>query len=181
MALTMNTTKSTNSLKMNLSKRNIPTPPAIDVAFIMDVSGSFQDEHRSGVTNDLVTKLMPWGLVFDPNKQMEFYTFSNGNNVDNVGPINERNYQGFIQNKVYGKVKGWCGGTDYSYVIEQVLEDFGWTKTQGFFSKMFGKKPEPKQKTLVFFITDGENSDHSRMTKILQESQQRKDGVYFIH
>lgn len=126
MALTLNLQKSEQTLKLCLQKKGILTPPAIDLAILMDVSGSFEDEHVSGITTDLMARLVPWGLTFDPDRKLDVFTFSNGaDRVDDVGPITETNYQGFVKNKIIRRVSGWCGGTDYSYVLEKALDSFG--------------------------------------------------------
>eukprot|EP01030_Chromulinospumella_sphaerica_P021594 gene21594-21544_t len=60
MALTLDLNKSQQALVLNLAKVGVTETPQVNVAFVMDVSGSFDDEHREGVTNDLLTRLIPW-------------------------------------------------------------------------------------------------------------------------
>lgn len=187
--LTLNLQKSEQTLKLCLQKKGVLTPPAIDLAMLVDVSGSFEDEHESGITNDLMTRLVPWGMTFDPDRKLDVFTFSNGSgNVDDVGPITETNYQGFVKNKIIRRVAGWCGGTDYSYVLEKALDSFGWTSkpastSGGFFGKLFGKTApvaQAQRPAVAIMITDGENSDKGRTRQLLKESQERGDKVYFI-
>lgn len=198
MALSLNLQKSQQALTLNLQKAGITTPPAVDMMFVMDVSGSFEDEHVDGITNDLLTRLVPWGLTFDPDKKLDLLVFSDGpGSVQNVGPVTESNYENFVKNKIIRKVRGWNGGTDYSYAIEESLREFGWidnedtkpaAKPVGFFGKMFGKKDEAltetakpaARKSLVLFVTDGENSDRNRTVDILRQSEARGDGCYFL-
>lgn len=188
-ALTLNLTKAQQSLTLCLQKKGIITPPVIDMELSMDVSGSFKQEHESGITTALMSRLVPWGLTFDPDKKLDVLTFSDGvNHVADVGPITADNYQGFVANKIINKVPGWCHGTNYSYVIEQALRVFGWLNDQspktGFFGKLFGKKNQEteqvKRPAVSIIITDGDNSDKARTEKVLQESQDRGDKVYFI-
>jgi vWA found in TerF C terminus len=188
MALTLDLNKSKQALILNLVKVGVTEPPKVDVAFILDVSRSFDDEHKEGVTNDLLTRLIPWAALFDPDKKMEVYTFSDGKgSVHHAGDVSESNYQGYVKKFVIG-CPGYGGSTDYSYVLEKVLRDFQWLPSEesgGFFSRLFGTSPArtamPRQArpTLVFFVTDGENSDTNRTVKVLSDSQARKDGVYF--
>lgn len=191
MAITLNLEKSKAAIQLNLQKAGIVTPPAVELKFVLDVSGSFEDEHRDGITNDLLTRLVPWGLTFDPDGKLDVSVFSDGKeSVEDVGPVTEHNYQNFVKNKVIGKVRGWRGGTDYSYALEEALQSFGWLqgesaeKPKGFFGKLFGKKTDQeapvKRKSLVIFVTDGENSDRSRTERVLKESQDRRDGCYFL-
>lgn len=189
MTLVVNLEKATEALKLNLQKAGVNTPPELEVGFALDVSGSFEDEHRNGITNDLLTRLVPWGLAFDPDKKVDCFTFSDSaKHVVDVGPITPDNYGDFVRRNVIGRVAGWNGGTDYSYVIERMLSHFGWAEVvekAGFFGRMFGQQDKivqsgEKRKSLVMFITDGENSDQVRTSQILRTSQARRDQVYFI-
>ncbi|MCA9356615.1 VWA domain-containing protein [Candidatus Nomurabacteria bacterium] len=197
MALQLDLNKASAKLVLSLQKAGITTPPSVEVAFDLDVSGSFEDEHRDGLTNDLMARLVPWGLVFDPDKQLDVFTFSSRpDSVYNVGSVNADNYEGFVMREIYEKVPGWSGGTDYSYVLQRNLQLFGWApqdevaaeKTKSFFGGLFGggKKPTvasapvAKRKSLVLFTTDGENSDKDRTERLLAESEARGDGVYFL-
>ncbi|MEJ8856674.1 VWA domain-containing protein [Variovorax robiniae] len=188
MALTLNLQKSTTSLTLSLQKVGIHKMPVLDMGVVLDVSGSFSDEHADGTTTDLLTRLAPWGLSFDPDKKIDVFTFSNSAaSAHLVGSLTEANYQGYVRNNIIEKVPGWCGATDYSYVLELALKEFGWVdgaaKKAGMFGRMFGKKDEPpkqKKRSLIIFITDGDNNDKDRTRKILRESEARKDEVYFL-
>lgn len=189
MSLQLNLEKSTQALKLNLQKAGIITVPALEVGVAMDVSGSFDDEHREGVTDSLLTRLVPWGLTFDPDKKLDVFTFSDGAaGVAEVGSIDASNHYGFVQKRIIGKVPGYNGATDYSYVLEKMLKHFGWAadtvKKAGFLGGLLGKKDEvvkgAKKRSLVIVITDGDNADKSRTMDILKQSEARKDEVYFL-
>lgn len=188
MALSLNLEKSTAALSLCLQKAGIITPPILDLNIVMDVSGSFEDEHQDGVTTDLMARFVPWGMTFDPDKKLDVLTFSNGpSHVARTTAITANNYQNYVRNNIIGKVKGWNGGTDYSYAIEESLRGFGWldneAKKTGFLGKMFGAKeqqPRAKKRSLTIFITDGDNSDKQRTREVLRASEERKDGVYFL-
>lgn len=188
MKIEMNLEKAVESLKLSLEKAGITQPPAVDVGFGLDVSGSFEDEHRAGVTDALLTRLVPWGLAFDPDRKLDAFTFSDGErNVQDVGPVTDKNYQGFIQQNIISKVCGWNGGTDYSYLIEKMLSHFGWAgvvKKAGFFGSMLGKKDEvvagAKKPSVIFVATDGDNNDKTRTMQVLRDSEARGDKVYFV-
>ncbi|MFP3637712.1 VWA domain-containing protein [Paraburkholderia sp. SIMBA_054] len=189
MSLVFNLEKATQSLKFNLQKAGVTKPSEMEVGFAMDVSESFEDEHVDGTTNALLTRLIPWGLVFDPDKKVDCFTFSDGpNHVHNVGPITPENCQNFVADKIIGKVDGWNGATDYSYVLEALLANFGWMKViqkAGIIGRFFGQRDKeiqngPKRRSLVIMITDGANDDKPRTSEVLRASQERKDEVYFI-
>lgn len=189
MALTLNLEKSAQALKLNLEKAGIKVPN-LDVGFAMDVSGSFDDEHKDGTTELLLTRMVPWGLTFDPDRKLDVFTFSNGGeSVQDVGPIDERNYQGFVRRRIID-VKGYNGGTAYSHVLERFLEHFGWkdvVKKAGLVGRLLGKKDEiikgERKPSLVIVATDGDNNeqgDKERTMRVLRESEARKDQVYFL-
>jgi len=188
MALQLNLEKSKASLQMCLQKAGVSQPPAMDMGVLLDVSGSFEDEHRDGTTNKLLSRLVPWGLTFDPDGKLDLTTFSNGPaHVQRVGSVTAQNYEDFVQRQVIGRVRGWNGGTDYSYGIEDFLRLFGWLdnegKTPGFLGKLFGEKPVApveRRRSLVTVITDGENNDAARTREVLRRSQARHDEVYFL-
>lgn len=197
MPLTLNTQKAeaaSTALRLNLQKAGIARPPVLDMAFVLDVSGSFRDEHEDGVTTDLLTRLVPWGMTFDPDRQLDVVTFSNGpGSVHGVGAVTLANYEDYVRRHIVGRVPGWCGGTDYSYAIEHVLVQFGWlaappAPAPDLLAKLFGggakaRAPAPvatPRRSLVIFVTDGENTDFQRTVDVLAASQQRGDGVYFL-
>jgi hypothetical protein len=183
MALSLNLTKGEQSLKLCLQKSGVVTPPRVDVAFVLDVSGSFDDEHRQGVTDALLARLVPWGMTFDPDGKLEVFTFSSGaRTVARVGSVTPANYAGYVRREIVARVPGYGGGTDYSYVLEDVLKAFGWMAQGGLLKRIFGgTEPQaPGRRGLVLFVTDGENSDHARTAQVLAQSQQRGDAVYFL-
>lgn len=192
MPLVVDLNKSERALRLSLQKHGIVTPPQADLAFNLDVSGSFRDEHEDGLTQDLLSRLVPWGMVFDPDKKLDVFTFSDGReHVHHVGDITPATVDGYIQNRIIDRVPGWRGGTDYSYVLEKNLQHFGWLPkeqavpaSRSFFG--FGRsKPAPaapveKKRSIVIHVTDGDNSDHERTEHVLAESEARGDQVYFL-
>ncbi len=202
-ALQLDLNKASAGLVLSLQKRGIPTPPPMELAFNLDVSGSFDDEHRSGLTQGLLTRLVPWGMVFDPDKKMDVFTFSNGSgHACYVSEITEKNHAGYISGRIIGKVPGYNGGTDYVHVLRKNLEHFGYMTSEQFISKpqgggMFGRlfgggskpvaepavtAPQSKKRALVIHVTDGDNyhDDKEPTRRLLRESAERGDQVYFL-
>ncbi len=194
--------KATEGLKLSLQKAGI-SPETLaklqmEVAMDVDVSGSFEDEHKDGSTNDLMTRLLPWSLVFDPDKKVDVFTFSNGpENAHRVEvEMNAGNYEGFVGRHIINRVPGWRGGTDYSYVLEANLQHFGWlcdatqaAPKKSLFGRLLGgsgtavatpSAPVEKKRSLVIFITDGDNTDKDRTEQVLAASEARGDEVYFL-
>lgn len=191
MSLKLNLEKAAGSLTLNLEKAGIVKPPVLELGFALDVSGSFDDEHRDGVTDSLLTRLVPWGLVFDPDKKLDVFTFSDGaSRVAQPGHVDASNHYEYVQRNIIDRVNGYNGGTTYSHVIERSLQHFGWAgsvvKKAGFFGSLMGKKDQviegAKKRSLVIIATDGDchPSDKPRVEQVLKDSQDRKDQVYFL-
>ena len=195
MSLQLNLEKSRANLQLCLAKAGINVVPKLDLAFALDVSGSFLDEHRTGITARLLDRLIPWGLTFDPDQQLEVFTFSNGVRAAHaVGAVNASNHAGFMSEQIVGKVPGWGGGTDYAPVLEKVLDHFGWLPAkaactslwqrigQQWFDKPVEENRQQRDCTssLLIVVTDGENDDQAQTLRVLMESQTRRDGVYIL-
>lgn len=190
MALQLNLEKSKANLQLCLQKAGIVQPPAMDMGVLLDVSGSFEDEHQDGTTNRLLSRLVPWGLTFDPDGRLDVTTFSNGErHVHRAGSVTAQNHGDFVRRHVIGRVPGWNGGTDYSYGIEDVLRFYGWLETApppvGLLGRLFGAKPEAsppvqRKRSLIIVITDGDNNDKDRTRTVLRQSQARRDEVYIL-
>lgn len=176
--------KGKESLKLSLQKHGVTTIPSADIAFVLDVSGSFHDAHRAGVTQRLLERLVPWGMVFDPDQKLDVFTFAGGQDAaHHVGDITPQTCKGYIHSHVVDKVPGYGGTTDYGYVLEKILVHFGWlTKKAGFFGRLMGEKNEQnaKRRSIVLFVTDGDNFDKDECRKLLRESEQRGDEIYFL-
>lgn len=189
----MDLQKGKEALKLSLEKRGITTVPSADLAFVLDVSGSFDHIHRSGITQTLLERLVPWGMLFDPDQKLDVFTFSSGRSAAAYrGEIMPQTVSRFIQDKIVDSAF-YGGGTEYAPVLKAVLQNFGWTYVPaqtppkpGFFGRMFGKEtikvppPAAKRRSIVLFVTDGDNSDKDDAMQILKDSESRGDEVYFL-
>ncbi len=190
MALQLNLKKSAEKLRLSLDKAGVTADIKAELIFDMDVSGSFEHEHEEGTTSKLVARLVPYGMVLDPDGKVDVFSFSNGKkNVHHVGTVTPDDCENYIVRNVIDRVPGWKGGTTYSYVLERNLQHFGWLPgeaTGGFFSRFLGIPSEApvleKKRSIVVFVTDGENdpSDEDRTIRVLEESEKRGDQVYFL-
>lgn len=122
---------------------------------------------------------------------MDVFTFSHGEgSVHHVGTVTPDDCEDYIVRNVIDKVPGWKGGTSYSYALERNLQQFGWLPAPatggGFFSRFFGISREApvagKKRSIVIFVTDGENEqdDEARTIEVLEASERRGDQVYFL-
>jgi hypothetical protein len=177
MASKLDLEKGKEALKLNLAKRGVHAPPAAELAFVLDVSGSFDSQHRSGVTQKLLERLVPWGMLFDPDQKLDVFTFAT--DAVHVGDITPETTDGYIKREIVDQVSNYNGATYYARVLEMTLENFGWIKKGGLLGRIFGGNQE-KRRSIVLFVTDGDNADHSEARKILKDSEARKDEVYFL-
>jgi len=204
MALQLNLEKlesAKKSLVLSLEKAGITKPPVMELCFILDVSGSFvaahepPNRHEPAITEQLIERLVPWGMTFDPDQKLDTITFSH--RCEHVGSIDINNYTNFVAENVVGSAP-WNGGTKYAPPLKQALQLFGYmydgdenitvSQKGGFFGRLFGKTetPEPapatsaKRKSLVIFVTDGENDDQAETTKVLADAEARGDQMYVI-
>ena len=195
MALQLDMNKGVQKLRMELSKRGgLINLPQAEVVFDLDVSGSYHDEHLDGQTNNLMARLVPWGMLLDPDKKMQVFTFSDGaHNAHLVGDVDATTYEGYVKRNVIGKVPGYRGGTDYAHVLRKNLELFGWIQPAeakggggGMFGGLFGRKPAAapapgiKRRSLILFNTDGDNSDKAATRELFAQMEREQYGVYVM-
>jgi len=202
--LTLNLDKSANALRLALDKAGVVANVKAETALIIDVSGSFEHEHEEGTTSILIERLVPYCMVLDPDRKMDVFTFSAGeHNAYYVGSVTPDDARDYVTRNIVDRVPGWKGGTTYSHVLERALEHFGWkvceeahrsSQGAGFLSRLFGwsqggqahghgaPHTHEKRRSLVLFITDGENDlmDEERTMRVLDDSQRRGDQVYFL-
>lgn len=191
--LALDLNKAAQSLRLSLDKAGVAADIKAELIFDIDVSGSFEHEHEEGTTSTLIERLVPYGMVLDPDGAMDVFTFSDGqSHAHRVGTVTPADAEGYILRNVVGRVPGWKGGTTYSYVLEKNLQQFGWLPCDdhqgvaGFLSRFLGESKKvhahEKKRSIVIFVTDGENdsSDEGRAMRVLEESEQRRDNVYFL-
>ncbi|WP_395015370.1 VWA domain-containing protein [Dongia sp.] len=194
--LKLDLNKAAQSLRLSLDKAGVAQNIKAELIFDIDVSGSFEHEHEEGTTSQLIERLVPYGMVLDPDGAMDVFTFSDGRgNAHRVGTVTPKESEGYILENVVDRVPGWKGGTSYSYVLEKNLQHFGWlpcetdheTGLGALISRFFGgARKEPhyheQKRSIVIFVTDGENeaSDERRTMQVLEASQSRGDNVYFL-
>lgn len=188
--LKLDLNKAAQSLRLSLDKAGVSQDIQAELIFDIDVSGSFEHEHEEGTTSQLIERLVPYGMVLDPDGAMDVFTFSNdAHTVYHVGTVTPAEAEGYILREVVENVPGWKGGTTYSHVLERNLQHFGWLEPEGSFiaavSRFFGAerpKPRNQKRSIVIFVTDGENAteDEARTMRVLSSSEARGDNVYFL-
>lgn len=185
----MDLDKGKEALRLSLVKKGVSAVPAAELAFVLDVSGSFDSAHRSGITQTLLERLVPWAMVFDPDQKLDVFTFSSGPNAaHHTGEVEPGTVAGYIRKNILDTLH-YGGGTEYAPVLRAVLQNFGWEAKQaakpGFLGRMFGGKAatgvaSSRRRSIVLFVTDGDNGDKREAMQLLEQSQNRGDEVYFL-
>lgn len=185
--------KREETLKISLKKAGLEQKITLRVAAALDISGSMQGLYRSGVVSDFVGKLLPFGMIFDDNAEVDMWAFDHG--YRELPSATAEVYDDYVGKCMRGI--SISGGTDYAPVMQDIYNTyFGpqqkhTTKTSkqvqeptGFFGKLFGKTkevtvtqivtesvpPENTMPAMVFFQTDGENSDDGAVRRLLSEN-----------
>jgi hypothetical protein len=197
-----NLEKAVEKAKFVVQKRNLPDVKA-QVLMNIDVSGSAQGLFLRGEIQEAFQRVLPVGILFDDNREVDVFTFQSGENICHVEPTaTEQNYVGYIEKNILKnkKVPLW-GGTDYAPVIKENLRSMGFLKRKsvmeevvtekgGWFSKakteqrsvvktVLESTSESGFPSIVYFFTDGENFDQKDTLAILQECQNAKTQMYF--
>jgi hypothetical protein len=164
------------NMVLDLKKNAGLTGQKATVILAMDFSGSMTALYRSGKVQELAERILPLGLAFDDNGEVDFYIFHEG--FHKIGEnLTINNFHGYIDNKIIGKYQ--MGGTDYAPVINDIVKKFGnETKSGGFFG-MGGSKATKVLECPVYviFVTDGETSNHSGVTAAVKEASNH--GIFF--
>lgn len=182
--------KSTEALQFSLEKHSVATILPCQVNFTMDVSGSFDDEHRAGYTQQLLNRFVPFAMLFDKDQTLGSYAFAS--RCEQLADIGKGNYNDYI-NKHVRRSSVYNGGTNYVPIFQLLVDDTkaaiqeaAAPKPAGFFSRMFGRKAEAPTETPVvekhlhIFVTDGEASDEAQAARLLNQLLPENTNIYFL-
>lgn len=129
------------------------------VALVLDRSGSMNPLYKDGTVDQILERVLPIGLAFDDDGEVDFYIFHNTVTKMKYG-INSRNYNSGIAADIHKSYS--TGGTSYAPAIRQVVEDL--VDSDGI-------------PVFVIFVTDGANDDVSDTKKAMREVS--KKGAFF--
>jgi hypothetical protein len=160
---------------LNLKKESgLGIDSKAQVVLALDYSYSMNPLYSNGTVQDTVERILPFGLAFDDNGEVDFYLFED-NSIKLPENITLKNLDGYIANKVYGKYK--MGGTNYAPVLNFIYRNLSEAK-KGFFGG--AKKVQMDTPVYVIFITDGNNYDKSETEEIIQKMSKEGFFVQFI-
>jgi hypothetical protein len=185
--------KAVEKTRFVLEKKQVKNIKA-HVVIDLDVSGSTQDMYHRGLFQKAFQQVLPIGILFDDNQEVDTFTFNNGNAYDHVTPnATKDNYSEYINKYILknNSIQKW-GGTDYAPVLHANLNEFKFiresaTTKKKFFGLFNSTKSEIKLHStsesgypvIVFFFTDGENSDKSETLELIKTCQENNVNIYF--
>lgn len=103
--------------KFSLSKYNLDDIQA-DVAFVLDASGSMNDQYRNGDVQKIVERVFPLACHFDDDNQMPTWAFANSQ--QSLSDVSFDNFREFV-NTDNGGWKQWMSTLNSSYNNEPVV------------------------------------------------------------
>jgi hypothetical protein len=173
--------KRTENVKLSLEKAGVQRKDiCVRVGLALDKSGSAEIFYHNGQFEELVDRLLPVSANMDDDGTIDTWLFHNESME--VGPATPKNYGSFISKEVMqGKYRSDWGGTEYAPVMKDIHHFyFGYEQKRSFFGFGGGKKAvtDSNIPALVFFITDGANSDHSETIKLLDSI--KDEPVYWM-
>lgn len=145
--------------KLNLDKHELSDHTA-RVALMLDISGSMDDLYRQNKVVELVKRVMPLALQFDDDGQIDVFCFNH--NAYEVGEYGLRNYKRCVTDIMHER--GINGGTSYEAAL-----------------KLIHKKYEGSDLPVyVMFVTDGDTSDKSDVTRMMKKISKEPYFIQFM-
>lgn len=179
--------KDVERVKFVLEKRGIDHVVRAGVALDLDVSGSMKDMYGEGVVQRVVERVLPLALACDDNGIIDVWGFSSG--VAKACDVSRDNYQGYVEAEMLeedGELEPilWQG-TNYAPVVRANLEHYGLlTRTRG---GLFRRAKDELQEEsslglpiIVYFVTDGENTDHADAWQLFEQLHAAESQVYVM-
>lgn len=145
------------------------------VAVVIDYSYSMAELYKDGTVQDTLNKMIPFGLMFDDNGEVDVYTFSNNSRKHEGMDID--NYYSYVEQVIKPNTNN-MGGTNYASAIKDIDKDY-FGKSKGIFGK-FKKEKDLDTPVFVIFITDGDNSDKKDTESIIRKLADKNVFIQFI-
>ena len=185
--------KAVEKTRFVLDKKQVKNIKA-HIVIDLDVSGSTKDMYSRGLFQKAFQQVLPIGILFDDNQEVDTFTFNDGESHDHITPnATKDNYSDYIRKYILnnGAVKKW-GGTDYAPVLNANINEFKFVREststkKSFFGLFNSTKTETKLHStsesgypvIVFFFTDGENSDKAETLQLIKTCQENNLNIYF--
>jgi hypothetical protein len=120
--------KAEEQVRISLIKKDVKETPTCAVGLALDVSGSMDDNYKSGIMGDVVTRMLALAKTFDDNGEMDMWIFNNhSKKLDNA---TVDNYQTFVKEQILD-AGNFGGGTTYSPVLHDITDFYFPTNGNG--------------------------------------------------
>ncbi|WLW41378.1 hypothetical protein LJIJOHLM_00086 [Escherichia phage KKP 3954] len=96
------------------------------VACALDISGSMHGLYTRGVVSDFVGKLLPFGMLFDDNEQIDMWAFNTSS--QELTPATADVYDDYVGKCMRNVRIG--GGTNYAPVMADIYDEYFGTVTK---------------------------------------------------
>lgn len=134
------------------------------VAIVLDFSGSMRSLYRNGAVQRTVTRLVPLGLRFDDNGELDAWIFHDS--YRRLDGIDLSNFENYVDEVIMGSGEKF-GCTSYSPVLKDV------------FNKYIEEEPS-KFPSFVIFVTDGSNDDRRKTDDIIRLTSKYNMFIQFV-
>lgn len=182
--MSFNLQKEVEKAKFTVAKSGISPNLRASVVMDLDVSGSAQGLFQRGLMQEAFQRILPIGITFDDNQEIDVFTFASGDSyTTHIEPnATAANYDGYIKKNILdnSSVPKW-GGTSYAPVLRENLITLEFYK-KSLFGGVGKLQQQSKSKTpaIIYFFTDGVNDDERATEQLLQDCQDAKTEAYFM-
>lgn len=160
---TLNLRKET--LGICLTKNNISNLTAM-VGLVLDQTGSMKELYKKGTAQEVVERLLPMGLKFDDNGELDMWIFAK--RFKRLNSVTESEFYQYVDREIMNNPNNQLWeATYYAPVMRDVL-------------KKYTQEDPSTLPTIIYFITDGENFDHPETEAIIKEASKHNIFWQFV-
>lgn len=134
------------------------------VALVLDFSGSMRPLYRDGSVQKTLSRIIPLGLQFDDNGEVDVWLFHGG--YRRMEGMNIANFDRYVTD-VIDRSGERMGSTSYAPVLRDV------------YRKYITEEPN-NMPAFVIFITDGSNDDRRNTDDIIRKTSEKNIFIQFI-
>ena len=160
---TLNLRKET--LGISLVKRDLGKITA-RVGLVLDQTGSMRSLYRNGTAQEVVDRLLPMGLKFDDNGELDMWIFAK--KFKRLDSVHESDFFGYVDREIMKNPENQLWeSTYYAPVMKDVLQKY--------------VHEEPSElPTIIYFITDGETFDPKESEAVIREASKHNIFWQFV-
>lgn len=150
--------KKAEATKISLEKVSLNNHAA-RVVLVLDVSGSMEPLYRTGKVDELVKRVLPLGLGFDDDGEIDVYAF--GSNAKAIGGYGLENYRQCVSDVL---AKTSWSGTRYETALKLIDEKYG----------------NSTQPVYVIFVTDGDTENKEGAAELVRKMSGKPVFLQFV-